>query len=438
MGKSALLSKFAYDLADRESDDDLVIRVIGSQVTSGDIPLFNSFLDAQAFWVRAICSKINAALGTKIGFAFSDTQMSLVEAAEVSGLKAKNLVGSLIARIKSSHIPIEVLGVKPVEPHALLDRALETLSDKHVWLLVDDIDASFENTPQQQLVIGSFFSACRYVATNFKGVTIRCTVRSDVWANLRSVEDLDKSEQYMIEIIWTKNELKNILSKKISAWIDRNISNNPLNTLSYIDDSDRLIELAFERRIRWGNHRVAPFQAVSILAAGRPRWMSQLCRLAGVKAAIRGTRISSVEISACMHDFTRYRLNDLYKEHHHQFAKLERLVSIFSGSDTKFSTDELSTKINREFVGPVGVPNIDIIDGESYSNPLQLASLLYQVGFLVARKGIQEDAGSVDFISYSEQPELLKYGIPTETNLFWEIYPSYRQRPKQKTRRIGA
>ena len=70
MGKSALLSKFAYDLADRESDDDLVIRVIGSQVTSGDIPLFNSFLDAQAFWVRAICSKINAALGTKIGFAF--------------------------------------------------------------------------------------------------------------------------------------------------------------------------------------------------------------------------------------------------------------------------------------------------------------------------------------------------------------------------------
>jgi hypothetical protein len=438
MGKSALLSKFAYDLVEREAKNDIVVKVIGSQITSDTIPTFNSFLDAQAFWVRAICSKINASLGTKIGFAFSDTQMSLVEAAEISGLKSKNLIGSLISRIKSSHIPIEVLGPKPIDSHVLLDRAMTDLGDKHVWLLIDDIDASFENTSQHQLVIGSFFSACRYVAVNFKGVTIRCTVRSDVWSNLRSVEDLDKSEQYLIDISWTKNELKTILSKKIYAWIERNKPDSSLLIHNYAEHADSFIELAFDRKIRWGTHRVAPFQPVSILAAGRPRWMAQLCRLSGIKAAARGTRISSVEISASMHDFTRYRLNDLYKEHYHQFARLERLVSIFTGTKNRFTTEELISKLNREFVGPVGATNVPFIDGEQYSTPLQLACLLYQVGFLVARMGDKADAGAVDFISYSERPELLRHGIPTEDSLSWEVYPSYRQRPKQKTRRIGG
>lgn len=438
MGKSALLSKFAYDLAGREADDDLVIRVIGSQITSDAIPNFSSFLDAQAFWVRAICSKINAALGAKIGFAFSDTQMALVEAAEVSGLKAKNLIGSLIARIKTSHIPIEVVAAPAIDPHALLDRAMDTLSDKHVWFLVDDIDASFENTEQQQRVIGSFFSACRYIAKNFSGVSIRATVRSDVWANLRSVEDLDKSEQYIIEIYWTKNELKRILAKKISAWIERNDKEGNVARWDYAEQPDRLIELAFDRLIKWNGHRVPPFQAVNILSAGRPRWMSQLCRLAGVKAAFRQKKISSVEIGACMHEYTRYRLNDLYKEHGHQFSRLERLVSIFLGSKTKFLTEELASKINREFVGPIGVQNIPSIDGEMYSSPLQLASFLYRIGYLVARLGEQEDAGSVDFISYSERPELLAHGLTSEHGLSWEIYPSYRQRPRQKPRSIGA
>lgn len=439
MGKSALLSKFAYDIEESPGEKGIVIKVIGSQITSATIPEFSGFLDAQAFWVRSLCSKINAALGTTIGFAFSDTAMSLVEAAEVSGLKSRNIVGALLSRIKSSHIPIEVLAPGGGDPSALLERALEQYSDRHVWLLIDDVDASFENTPQQQLAIGSFFSACRYVATNFNGVSIRCTVRSDVWSNLRTVEDLDKSEQYIIDIFWAKTELKSILSKKISAWIERNRPDSDLRRLDYVNDADRLIELAFDRRLRWGDHRVHPFQPISILAAGRPRWMSQLCRMAGVKAAARGReRISSIEINASMHDFTRYRLSDLYKEHIHQFIQIERLVSIFSGNATKFSTDELASKINREFVGPVGSNNVSIVDGEVYKSPLQLASLLFQIGFLVARVGVQQSSGSVDFISYSERPELLRYGIPAEGNLIWEIYPSYRLRPRQKIRRIGA
>lgn len=438
MGKSALLSKLAFDLESKYPDA-IIVKVIGSQITSGSIPQFNSFLDAQAFWIRSICSKINMALGANIGFAFSDTSMALVEAAEVSGLKSRNIVGALLSRIKSSKIPIEVSSPVGGDPSNLLDRAMDKYGDQQVWLLVDDIDASFENVYQQRLAVGSFFSACRHISTNFKGVNIRCTVRSDVWTNLRAVEDLDKSEQYIIDISWSKNELRSILSKKIWAWIERSDPYSDLLNLDYIKDAEQIIELAFDRRIRWGWHKVPPFQAISILAAGRPRWMSQLCRIAGGKAAIRGrARISSIEINASMPEFTTYRLRDLYKEHGHQFSQMERLVSVFTGSKTIFSTDDLCSKINKEFVGPVGVNNVSTIDGESYSNPLQLAALLFRVGFLVGRVGNEAHAGSADFITYNERPELLRYGMPSMEDLTWEIYPSYRSRPKQKNKNIGA
>jgi hypothetical protein len=439
MGKSALLSKMAFDLAQVGDKDDIVVRVIGSQVVSEGVPDFKNFLDAQAFWIRNICSRINSALGEKIGFAFSDTQMSLVEAAEMSGLRGRSLVGALLSRIKSQHIPIEILVPSKGDAAALLDRALAAYADKHVWFLVDDIDASFANTPEQQLLVGSFFSACRHVATNFQGVSIRTTVRTDVWSNLRSIEDLDKSEQYIIDIEWTKTELRSILSKKILAWIQRERQESPLSGLDYISDAEVLIELAFDRRLRWGDHRVPPFQAINILSAGRPRWVSQLCRLAGVRAArAQKRRISSVEVNASMHDFTRYRINDLYKEHGHQFSKIERLVSTFIGPTARFSTDELCSKINREFVGPVGVNNVPEVDGEVYSNPLQLASLLYRVGFLVARFGDRDSSVGVDFLTYSDRPELLRYGAPNDKDLTWEIYPSYRQRLKQGRSRVVA
>lgn len=115
MGKSALLSKFAYDLRERGDPEDIIVRIIGSQIIAEGVPEFASFLDAQAFWVRSICSRINAALGAKIGFAFSDTQMSLVEAAELASLLYQ--AGFLVARFgdkdKSDNVEFVTYSQRP-------------------------------------------------------------------------------------------------------------------------------------------------------------------------------------------------------------------------------------------------------------------------------------------------------------------------------------
>lgn len=201
----------------------------------------------------------------------------------------------------------------------MLKRASENREYQTVWLLVDDVDASFKDTDRQQLIVSSFFSACRFIAREMKGINIRTTVRSDVWSNLRANEDLDKCEQYITDIHWSKSELKVILSKKIFSWVERKFPEAAhALSLNFRTDADSIIEIAFDRRMKWGDHMVPAFPAINILSAGRPRWMAQLCRMAGLHAAKRNRwRISITDINEIMSKFARSRLDDLYKEHVH-------------------------------------------------------------------------------------------------------------------------
>lgn len=434
MGKSALISKFAYD---RSLDgEEIIVKLVGSQLIGDSIPIFSTFLEAQSYWVRQICSRINAALGAKIGFAFSDTTMALVESAEITGLRERSLAGALLSRIKSKNIPIELTSAQAPDPATLLSRALEKFSERTVWLLVDDIDSTFKNDDRHRVAVSAFFSALRYISNNMTGVIVRSSVRSDVWANIREIEDLDKSEQYMTDIVWTRLQLQHMLSKKIWAWIKRN---RPLAREADLDpsnDTNSILELAFARKIKWGTNMVPPFQPINILSAGRPRWMAQLCRMAGENAHARKSNIQATDINRVMTDFARYRLNDLIKEHKHQFEKLEQLVRIFANSPSRYSAKEINKKILDDFVFRVGVPNIPKINEEQYKSPLQLADLLFQTGFIVARYGDSENAGLVEFRTYTDEPELLKYGMPTSEELRLEIYPSYRVTGQHSRRRV--
>jgi hypothetical protein len=88
-------------------------------------------------------------------------------------------------------------------------------------LLVDDIDATFFDTPPLKLKIGTFFSACRKISREVQNLSIRASVRTDVWSILRDNEDLDKSEQYMVDIRWNLREMEAIILKRILACLHK-------------------------------------------------------------------------------------------------------------------------------------------------------------------------------------------------------------------------
>lgn len=427
MGKSALLSKMAYDLA-RDDDEPIVISATGANLLAISQPKAGaSYLELQNFWTRVICARINYELGTKVGFAFTETDMALVESSEIAGFKERNIVGSLIQRVKSSKIPIEISLKESNNHEELLKRAAERFQNKKVWILVDDIDSTYIDSPEQQAITSTFFSACRALTREVKGLHIRASVRTDVWSALRTNEDLDKCEQYVTDIAWSAPDMKVILSKKIFSYFQRNFHSALVPIVDYRDDADQILEAAFTRKMKWGSAQVPPFRPIFVLSAGRPRWMCQLCRLAGLEADKAGRKlIAKMDINSVMERYSRFRLNDIYKEHSHQYNNLEKLIETFSNAPSRYSTSDLLSQISVRYVNLVGSNNIPALDGYPYKMPLQLAHFLYKIGFIVGRRDHGNQTGNADFTRYEQRPELLSYMQNADDDLLWEIHPSYR------------
>lgn len=188
MGKSALLSRLEYKLINDSSySSPIVIRVKGNDLLglgdfSGDD---HSYLEN--YWKQIICKRIIVEIGKEIGFAFSSDEMSMVELSELDGMKSKNVIGGLISRLKGK-IPLVSAEVKTTFPSdlgLLLQNFQNKNENSNIWILIDDIDAKFQNTPENQAKVGSFFSAIRALSFELRNLNIRATVRSDVWSCLR-------------------------------------------------------------------------------------------------------------------------------------------------------------------------------------------------------------------------------------------------------------
>lgn len=225
MGKSSLLARLNYKLNNEtEYDNPIVVKVTGNTLLGlGDFKdKDQAYLEN--YWKQIICKKIIIEIGSSIGVALSSDTMSMVEMAELEGMKSKNLVGGLISRIKGKipFLETELKNSFPENLESLLTNYQDKNKESTIWLLVDDIDAKYLDTIEYQTRIGSFFSAIRGLAVDAINLNIRATVRTDVWANLNHLEDLDKWEQYIVEIIWTKKMLRDMLANRILSYIQRN------------------------------------------------------------------------------------------------------------------------------------------------------------------------------------------------------------------------
>jgi hypothetical protein len=77
---------------------------------------------------------------------------------------------------------------------------LKRVKDRNVWIIIDDLDATYQNTDAESIALATFFSACRYLLQDVKGINIRASVRTDVWALIRRYDEaLDKMTQYVSE-----------------------------------------------------------------------------------------------------------------------------------------------------------------------------------------------------------------------------------------------
>lgn len=433
MGKSALLSHLKYRLHDKLrpiDHDSIVIKVTGNELIGlADFAGTDSSL-IENRWKQVICKRISMELANEIGFAGSDTSMALVEASEIEGYKGRNLVSGLMTRLgsviesasKALSGGVLVIGAaKSIDAQTLkyehLLRRVQESTERNVWILVDDIDAKFVDTPELQIRVGAFFSAMRSLAFSVHGLKIRASVRTDVWSNLRRMEDQDKIRQYVIEIKWTNYQLRSMFARKILVYLQR-LPDKKYAAWNITDHYQNIIDEVFywDYSKNDGWHR-DPVQMAMVLAGMRPRWMGQLCKQAGSAAGT--SRIEKRDFSTAMSQFGHEKISDSIKEHQHQFAELQKVIDTFRGGQGTYTRHKLFELLEAGFVSKIGAALIPPINGFPYKSVEQIALLLYQIDFIGGVKNHK-------YIPFHSDPTLFDCKANKQNQIPWQINISYR------------
>ena len=420
-----MISRLASKLMD---DNVLVIRVTGNSL----LGLGNFQNQDQAFlenyWKQIICKKIIIEIGSSIGFALTSDEMSMVEVAELEGMKSKNIIGGLISRVKGK-LPVINAEIKKSIPDnlgSLLQNYQEKNKDSSVWMLIDDIDAKYKDIDEYQARVGFFFSAIRSMAFDMQNLNIRASVRSDVWANLRHLEDLDKWEQYLVEIFWTKKQLRDMLANRILSYIQRNYPRAKEAKLKIGRDYNQIFNLVFNTPIRWADDPEASiFDAIYSFSNKRPRWMGQLCRMAAdqtKKNSILNKKIDLDYIRQVLDKYGLNRKNDLIKEHQHQFSELDKLIDSFRANSKIYNCSSLSEMFETNFIRGRASESIPEIDGKAYASLNDLGEFAYKIG-LISKI---HDNGK-NFTHFTDDPDLFRSRENLEDRIIWSVHIAYRE-----------
>lgn len=425
MGKSTLLKQTLYK-RQKTNPDELVIHVKASDLFALQDTPGQSSAEMIYGWQQRICTRINLELGATLRLGFTDDSMLLIESSEIAGFRNRNIVSALFDRlkIKGAGIEVERTRISANDSEQVLSRVLDK-KDVIVWMSIDDIDATFINTEHERLKVSTFFSACRNIINNVKGLCIRASVRTDVWSILAQHDEaLDKCEQYMLDLKWSTTDTGRILENKVLSFFVRYYGDDTrFTSLKPGTDSSKIRKLVFNEPFSWSGRHLEAFRPIHILSAGRPRWAAQLCKLAGSDAfAKKADKISIGHIRSILRPYGQLRVADLYKEHRHQCSRLEDLIESFSGGKKRYTTKDLMNHLVEKVVTPRGFPNIDGVTSEG--GVVGIAHFLYRIGFITARD--DEDVSGLGFIRFEDRPSLLTTKANLDDSMDWEIHPSYR------------
>lgn len=420
-GKSALLRRVVFRLESRE-DKPLIIHLRGNDVAPD-----STSTDTDSWrrgWKRSLFQAVAREIGARIGMAWGDDAITLVEEAEHAGFKSRSVVSSIFDRLKLSAKGAKLERERlPAANHEKLVQRWSRGEDS-VWLIIDDVDENFNNLAEQKAKLAGFFSAIRDVVNTVSQVRIRAAVRPTTWATLvHQHESLSKVQQYVFDMGWDHNGLMKILASRIRGYLQRSAQlENFSHRLGRSPDESDFLSVVFETPVRWGNEEKPISVPLATLARRRPRWMIELAREASLKANLaRSDVIRLNHVTECLQEFGSRRLADLSSEFSVQCSQTRELVQAFSRGKEEYATDELLDFIKRKITN-LAPPTIV---GTATVGPTDVAAFLFQIGFLTGRRNFPD--GSYEHVTYFEKPDLFLARTNRDDGLRWEIHPVYRQ-----------
>jgi hypothetical protein len=422
-GKSALLRLVRQRLVAR---DQVVISAIGPDHS----PALDT-IDSDVWtreWKKSLLRFVANDIGAQLGMAFTDDAISLVEEAESNGFKKRSLISAIVDRITSKELPLERKRIPATNYEQLVKRYLQ--GRPLIWIVVDDIDQNFANTEKWRVKLGTFFTACRQIVGVVPELRIRTAIRPNIWAIIkREFEALSHIEQYIHDLSWSSDQFRALLSARITGYFKRTQQWEPIASRLPREDFLRqqaTVALAFDDPMPWGGggRKRPPNVVLWTLTGHRPRWLVELCKVAGKSAASRAAKkINWDDIDAQLAKFGQRRIEDTVAEFRSQCPQIEELLGAFSRQPDLYSTDELLKTIHNRIIQAV---NPTFVGLAGKASDLDVAHFLFQVGFLAGRRDYGEHDG-YDHVLYREQPTLLRSRTNLDDGLRWEVNPVFRE-----------
>lgn len=428
-GKSALIRIAQNKIIKSSTPPPLIVHGQGNNLApSIDTEDFASWV---RIWKKSILDLIAAEVGNRIGFAWNDDSMTLVEHAEKNQFKRKNIIGAIMARIaaaiKVGGTTVDIEVKKGAPKAADLENSIrrETDIDEPFWFFLDDVDQNFENKKQLKIKVASFFIACREIIQKVPQLRIRAAIRPNTWKIIKlEFDSLSHVEPYVFDLKWSEESIRKLLARRIEGYAYRNdlFSGIGIRKTDHEDDNERnLISLIFDDPMPWGKKTRPPHVVLYTLCKHRPRWLIEICKFAAGTGKGK-EKIGLTDIVTNLRIFGQRRIEDLTAEFRCQCPEIGELMGAFAREKEEFKTDELMDLIQKKISNHV-TPTITGTKGTPSSS--EIARFLLEIGFLYGRRD-QED-GSYEHYSFVEIPDAFVSRTSQDYGLKWEIHPVFRQ-----------
>jgi hypothetical protein len=248
-----------------------------------------------------------------------------------------------------------------------------------------------------------------------------------VWTIIKlEYEALSHVEQYTIDLAWSEEDIRKMLARRVSAYLERRGAwrsvERQLPTVDYERDK-ALIEMVFESPMAWGLKARPPHVVLFTLSKHRPRWAIELSKESAKSAVKRGAvRVSRDDIFNNLAAFGRRRLEDTIAEFRSQCPEIDELITAFSREKEQFKTDELMRLIDNKVLNHL-TPHIAGIAGKPSAR--EIAAFLFEIGIFFGRRDLPD--GGYEHVSFADSPTLWRSRSDTDSGLTWEIHPVFRQ-----------
>lgn len=388
-------------------------------------------LDYVQKWKDALLLAAAGSLGAKLELKFDDDVVSLREEAERGGFRRRGFIAAVLTRLRG--IPGVPQAADLTDPAQLLKRVAGP-NDIHIWLIIDDLDENFADTESDCIRVMSALVAMRQLCAQVKELWLRTSIRPSTWAIIkRKYEALSKVEPYMLDLQWSYPQLEALLAGRVRAYLKRNngvaVASGKIASVS----ENSLVAVAFDDPMPWGRKEVrsdeedaaykkrSPAVIVSTLARYRPRWVVELCKIAGEKACSLGkARIGLDELTGDLEAFGRKRIEDLIAEFRAQCEKIETIIQSFKNKPELFRTGDLVLHLRSNLQGR----DIRIAGITGRPSENEIIRFLFQIGFITARRELV--GGDYRHYSFYDEPAILADGS-SDLGVTWEIPSCFRQ-----------